>query len=71
MQDVVKEGVICSCSNLCDKSNYPSVCLPVVEYSAELSVVSQTPQYTAQKKHVDKLRGKLKVIKFIVFFIVF
>ncbi|XP_063432274.1 breast cancer type 2 susceptibility protein homolog isoform X2 [Mytilus trossulus] len=60
LSDTLQEGVICCCSNLCDKSNYPSISLPVLDYSTELSVLSQSPQYPSQRKHIDKLKEKLK-----------
>ncbi|XP_071166843.1 breast cancer type 2 susceptibility protein homolog [Mytilus edulis] len=58
--DTLQEGVICCCSNLCDKSNYPSISLPILDYSTELSILSQSPQYPSQRKHIEKLKVKLK-----------
>lgn len=60
LSDVLQEGGICCCSNLCDKSSYPSTYLPMLEFSPELSVISTTPQHTAQRKHMEKLKVKLK-----------
>ncbi|XP_052098756.1 breast cancer type 2 susceptibility protein homolog [Mytilus californianus] len=60
LSDTLQEGVICCCSNLCDKSNYPSISLPILDYSTELSVLSQSPQYPSQRKHIENLKEKLK-----------
>jgi hypothetical protein len=61
MADILQEGVVCCCSNLCDRSTFQSTYLPIVEFSTELSIISQSPQYPAQRKHIEKLKVKLKV----------
>ncbi|XP_033750181.1 breast cancer type 2 susceptibility protein homolog isoform X2 [Pecten maximus] len=57
LEEVLCEGRLFCASNLMDKSVYRSSILPLLEANLECSAVSQTSQYPAQRRALDRLKS--------------
>ncbi|XP_060073629.1 breast cancer type 2 susceptibility protein homolog [Ylistrum balloti] len=56
-EDILIEGRLFCASNLMDKSAYLSSVLPLLDASMECSVITQTSQYPAQRRALERLKS--------------